>query len=93
MIIELQISTCPYCLSSYTSASCHRTSSTAGREYRHPLELARREDLDLSVEAHVEVPGLVAIEHLAEEVHEDVRAESVAHDHEATRLVGHHLHL
>mmetsp|Transcript_68051 Transcript_68051/g.122652 ORF Transcript_68051/g.122652 Transcript_68051/m.122652 type:complete len:362 (-) Transcript_68051:400-1485(-) len=57
------------------------------------LELAGGEDLDLGVEAQLEVACLVAVEHLPEGVLEDVHAEGVTHNHEATSLVGAHLHL
>mmetsp|Transcript_51833 Transcript_51833/g.160783 ORF Transcript_51833/g.160783 Transcript_51833/m.160783 type:complete len:480 (-) Transcript_51833:104-1543(-) len=57
------------------------------------LELARRQDLDLRVEAQGQIASLVAVKYLAEGVLEDVHAEGVAHDHEASRLVCHDLHL
>mmetsp|Transcript_83087 Transcript_83087/g.257933 ORF Transcript_83087/g.257933 Transcript_83087/m.257933 type:complete len:272 (-) Transcript_83087:699-1514(-) len=57
------------------------------------LELAGSEDLDLCVEAQLQVSRLVAVENLAEGVLEDVHAEGVAHDHETPRLVRDHLHL
>mmetsp|Transcript_56745 Transcript_56745/g.160097 ORF Transcript_56745/g.160097 Transcript_56745/m.160097 type:complete len:852 (+) Transcript_56745:50-2605(+) len=57
------------------------------------LELTGGEDLELGVETQVQVARLVAVEHLAERVLEDVHAEGVAHHHEAAGLVGQHLHL
>mmetsp|Transcript_49688 Transcript_49688/g.144475 ORF Transcript_49688/g.144475 Transcript_49688/m.144475 type:complete len:318 (-) Transcript_49688:856-1809(-) len=57
------------------------------------LDLAGREDLDLSIEAELQVTCFVAIEHLPEGFLEDAHAEAVGHHHVAAGLIGHDLHL
>mmetsp|Transcript_91251 Transcript_91251/g.295021 ORF Transcript_91251/g.295021 Transcript_91251/m.295021 type:complete len:319 (+) Transcript_91251:1014-1970(+) len=57
------------------------------------FDLARRQDIDMCIEPHLQVSGFVAIEHLAEGFLEDAHAKTVAHHHTTSGFVGHDLHL